>query len=69
MKNHGVDGIIINVNSVTGHSVPEMPTSELLINVYPATKHAVTALGEMLRAELRSEQSKIRISVIILVLH
>ncbi|KAF2887972.1 hypothetical protein ILUMI_18201 [Ignelater luminosus] len=64
MKNHGIDGIIINVSSVTGHSVPEMATSELLINVYPASKHAVIALGEMLRAELRSEQSKIRISTL-----
>lgn len=58
MKAHGVDGHIVHVNSVAGHRVLVYPTS----NVYPASKHAVTALTETLRQELNSIGSKIKVS-------
>ncbi|KAF5290416.1 hypothetical protein FQR65_LT11593 [Abscondita terminalis] len=64
MKENGIDGVIINMSSVTGLKVPEMATSELLINIYPATKHALHSITDTLRLELRKESSKIRVSVI-----
>jgi len=58
MNANGIDGHIIHINSVAGHSVPNLPT----VNVYPASKHAVTALTETLRQELNQIGSKIKIT-------
>ncbi|KAI4454424.1 dehydrogenase/reductase sdr family member 11 [Holotrichia oblita] len=62
MKDHNISGQIINMNSVVGHYVPMM--TEPLLNVYPASKFAVTALTETLRQELRYYKSKIKITSI-----
>ncbi|KAJ3651582.1 hypothetical protein Zmor_017612 [Zophobas morio] len=59
MKNHGVNGHIIHINSYCGHVVPNFPG----FNIYPASKHAVTALTETLRQELNRLQSKIKVTV------
>lgn len=59
MRANNVDGHIIHINSVVGHYVPKVKG----FNVYPASKHAVTALTESLRHELNSLNSKIRITV------
>lgn len=59
MKKNNVDGHIIHINSVLGHYVAQVP----FINVYPATKFAVTALTEVLRQELNNMKSKIRVTV------
>ncbi|KAJ8943913.1 hypothetical protein NQ318_019521 [Aromia moschata] len=58
MKANNIDGHIIHINSVTGHQVPAFPG----LNVYPASKYAVTALAETLRLELNSAKSKIKIT-------
>uniref|UniRef100_U5EYB8 Putative dehydrogenase n=1 Tax=Corethrella appendiculata TaxID=1370023 RepID=U5EYB8_9DIPT len=60
MKKYSIDGHIIHMNSVSGHRPP--PSAGL--NVYFASKHAVTTLTETLRRELLAEQSKIRITSI-----
>lgn len=59
MRANDVDGHIIHINSVGGHKVPNFPN----MNVYPASKFAVTALTETLRQELNSIGSKIKITV------
>lgn len=59
MRANNVDGHIVHINSYAGHCVPNFPG----MNIYPATKHAVTALTETLRQELNSIGSKIKISV------
>lgn len=52
-------GIIINVNSIAGHYVPDLPG----MNVYAATKFGVTALSQTLRLELMAlGEEKIRVS-------
>lgn len=54
-----IDGHIIHINSVAGHKVPCYPK----LNIYPASKHAVTALTETLRRELNDINSRIRVTV------
>lgn len=61
MQENDIDGQIIHINSVVGHYVSAM--SEPILNVYPASKFAVTALAETLRQDLRHAGSKIKISV------
>ena len=53
---HSLCGNIININSMSGHRVvPSVNT-----HFYTATKHAVTALTEGTRQELRRMKSKVR---------
>lgn len=59
MRANKVDGHIIHINSVSGHIVNYFP----YMNVYAASKHAVTALTETLRTELNTIDSKIKITV------
>ncbi|KAF5290417.1 hypothetical protein FQR65_LT11594 [Abscondita terminalis] len=62
MKSAGIAGHVILVNCIAGHVVPEKPLEEPILNVYPATKHAVRAITETLRKELIRIDSKIKIS-------
>lgn len=63
LHKNDAEGHIININSIYGHGVPkfgDIPS----INVYPATKHAVTATTEVLRQELNYLQNKkVKVSV------
>ena len=58
MRRRGDRGHIIHVSSMAGHRVPDDS------GVYAATKHAVCALTEALRRELRSLDSRIRVTAI-----
>ncbi|XP_060525371.1 farnesol dehydrogenase-like [Cylas formicarius] len=58
MKANNIDGHVIHINSVLGHAVANYPG----LNVYPATKFAVTALAETLRYEINSQNLKIKIT-------
>lgn len=58
MRAQNDQGHVIHICSLAGHRVPQGGS------VYAATKHAVVALTEALRQELRSLQSKIRVSAI-----
>jgi NADP+-dependent farnesol dehydrogenase len=64
MKKHNIDdGHIVNINSIAGHKVPNVPTNLSSFNAYPASKHAVTALTEVYRQDLVKEKSNIRVTV------
>jgi len=58
MRANNIDGHIIHINSINGHIVPNFPG----LSLYPASKHAVTALTETLRQELNQIGSKIKIT-------
>lgn len=60
MRQRASTGHIIHINSVAGHMVPNFPH----MIMYAASKHAVTALTETMRNELREMGSKIRVSSI-----
>lgn len=56
MRRHGDNGLIIHISSMSGHRVPDGTGG-----MYSATKHAVRALTEGLRRELRAQNSNIRV--------
>uniref|UniRef100_A0A1I8MPJ0 Short chain dehydrogenase n=1 Tax=Musca domestica TaxID=7370 RepID=A0A1I8MPJ0_MUSDO len=60
MKERNFDGHIININSIVGHSLTESAG----LNIYPPTKYAVTAMTEVVRQELRTRNSKVKITSI-----
>ncbi|XP_063308133.1 dehydrogenase/reductase SDR family member 11 isoform X2 [Pelobates fuscus] len=61
MKERNVDdGHIININSILGH----IYQCSSIAHFYCATKHAVTALTEGIRQELRETKSRIRVTSI-----
>nr|AEE61504.1 unknown [Dendroctonus ponderosae] len=58
MKQNNIRGHVININSSTGHFIPQGPDFAL----YPASKHAVTALTETLRLEVNRHKLPIKIT-------
>lgn len=65
MKKSDDYSLIVNINSIAGHKVPFPAHSDgQQANVYHATKHAVTAVSEILRQELIfMKNEKIRVTV------
>jgi NADP+-dependent farnesol dehydrogenase len=59
MRRSSVNGHIVHINSIYGHKVPNF----VGLNIYSATKFAVTALGESLEEELTSIGSRIKVTV------
>ncbi|KAH8312617.1 hypothetical protein KR044_011680 [Drosophila immigrans] len=55
------DGHILIVNSILGHNVPVVGMS---LNMYAPSKFAITALTEVLRQELQSKGTQIKITSI-----
>lgn len=63
LKKHDDIGHIININSVFGHAVPPFG-AEPIFNIYPGTKHAITATTEVLRQELNYlKNDKVKVTV------
>ncbi|KAL1404807.1 hypothetical protein pipiens_001027 [Culex pipiens pipiens] len=60
MRDRSVDGHIIHINSIAGHRVLNFPH----MNMYSASKFAVTALTETMRNELREMKSKVKVTSI-----
>ncbi|CAH1112020.1 unnamed protein product [Psylliodes chrysocephalus] len=58
MREGNFDGHVVSINSILGHHVANFPLS----NMYSPSKHAVTAIHEVLRQELASMGSKIKIT-------
>lgn len=63
MKENNIDGHIIHINSVNGHRVPPVPG----LHIYAASKHAVTSLTGTMRLEFASMDSKIKVTVSLIV--
>lgn len=60
MKANGTAGHIVHINSVLGHKVIDFPG----VNVYGATKYAVTCLTETLKNEIKAEKLPIKVTSI-----
>lgn len=64
MKREKVIGAhIININSVAGHKVPYTVGHKPLLNIYPSTKHGLTALNEVLRQEFNHDNFQYKVTV------
>lgn len=64
MKAKGIDGQIVNINSIFGHKLNAcVPGTRPLNGIYPASKFAMTAITECLRQELIFLETGIKISV------
>ncbi|KAL7730335.1 hypothetical protein ACLKA6_016581 [Drosophila palustris] len=53
---------IVVINSVLGHRIPEVPVP--LFSVYPATKHAITALCQTVRQEIHFLKLNIKLTAV-----
>lgn len=62
MRERNVDGHIVHINSIAGHYIPIFNDTPSM-NIYPASKHAVTALTETLRQDLNKLKLKIKVTV------
>ncbi|XP_054088852.1 farnesol dehydrogenase-like [Zeugodacus cucurbitae] len=62
MKAHGGVGHVFLINSISGHYVPNIPNTST--NIYPCTKHAVTAMAEVYRREFLFLDTKIKVTSI-----
>uniref|UniRef100_A0A8D8FAF8 Farnesol dehydrogenase n=1 Tax=Culex pipiens TaxID=7175 RepID=A0A8D8FAF8_CULPI len=60
MKKRSVDGHVVHINSISGHVVPNFAK----LNIYSASKFAVTALTETMRREFAAEGTKIKVTSI-----
>uniref|UniRef100_A0A182QZ31 Uncharacterized protein n=1 Tax=Anopheles farauti TaxID=69004 RepID=A0A182QZ31_9DIPT len=60
MKRRQVAGHIVNINSILGHKYHGFPS----LNIYGASKHAVTAITETLRNDVRNEGTRVKITSI-----
>lgn len=55
------DGHVLIVNSIAGHLVPILP--DVSLNMYAPSKHAITAMTEVLRQEFLNMGTKTKITV------
>lgn len=61
MQRRRCGGHVVIINSVAGHAVPFM--ADHSFNMYPASKHAITAMTEVLRQDFIKSGLPIKISV------
>ncbi|KAI8034976.1 hypothetical protein M5D96_012199, partial [Drosophila gunungcola] len=63
MRQRQSAGHVVLINSIVGHHIfNPLPGSQQELNMYPATKHAVTALTELFRQEMRDFKTQVKVT-------
>ncbi|KAL5292272.1 DHRS11.2 family protein [Megaselia abdita] len=62
MLERKVDGHVVIVNSIAGHTIPYIPGGSF--NIYAASKHAVTAMTETYRQEFSNAGTNVKVTSI-----
>lgn len=64
LRKRKTPGHVVLMNSIVGHYLfNPLPGSLQEMNIYPATKHALTAITELLRQEFRDLKTHIKVTV------
>lgn len=64
LRKRKTPGHVVLINSIVGHYLfNPLPGSLQELNMYPATKHALTALTELFRQEFRDLKTHIKVTV------
>ncbi|KAH8283255.1 hypothetical protein KR044_006641 [Drosophila immigrans] len=65
LRERNVPGHVVLINSIVGHYLfNPLPGSLQELNMYPATKHALTAMTELFRQEFRDFKTQIKVTSI-----
>ncbi|KAH8274277.1 hypothetical protein KR026_003202 [Drosophila bipectinata] len=64
MRERGAEGHVVIVNSVAGQQVPNLGPQLPSLNIYPASKFALTAMNEIYRQEFQRHKTLVRVSTI-----
>ncbi|KRK07156.1 farnesol dehydrogenase isoform X2 [Drosophila yakuba] len=63
MRQRQSTGHVVLINSIVGHYIfNPLPGSQQELNMYPATKHAITALTELFRQEMREFKTQAKVT-------
>lgn len=64
MRQRNSAGHVVLINSIVGHYIfNPLPGSLQELNMYPATKHALTAMTELFRQEFRDLKTQVKVTV------
>lgn len=64
MRQRNSSGHVVLINSIVGHYIfNPLPGSLQELNMYPATKHALTAMTELFRQEFRDFKTQVKVTV------
>ncbi|XP_017850893.1 farnesol dehydrogenase-like [Drosophila busckii] len=65
LQSRSAAGHVVLINSIVGHQLFNTPPGSVQpLNMYPATKHAITALTELYRQEFRDLHTQIKVTSI-----
>lgn len=64
MRQRNAAGHVVLINSIVGHYIfNPLPGCLQELNMYPATKHALTAMTELFRQEFRDFRTQVKVTV------
>lgn len=63
LRKRNAKGHIINLNSILGHRIPDVPKP--CFGIYPGSKFALSAINHLIKAEMSFHQAPIKLTVLL----